>query len=197
MKISLYLNEITKGPCVIGWCFSSVGIWRQASRIHGVSVVCDEQLSCWPAHEGKGCLTSLVLPQQPSEEHCWFELQTWRGRSCGWKSSGWAAHLQAKAMFSLHMQRASGWSSCTFLVRKRGGRQTDVFYSRYSPTFMGQAGSLNLHVLGTLKGVCCALCNLGRVIWQVNSWAEHSGLLQLSCAVIAVHHHAFHYWPNL
>lgn len=82
MKISLYLNEITKDPCMIGWCFSSVRVWRQANRIQRVSVVCDERLSCWPAHGSKGCLTSLVLPQQPSKECCWFELGTWRGCSC-------------------------------------------------------------------------------------------------------------------
>lgn len=82
MKISLYLNEITKDPCVIGWCFSSVRVWRQANRIQRVSVVCNEQLSCWPAHESKGWLTSFLLPQQPSKEHCWFELGTWKGCSC-------------------------------------------------------------------------------------------------------------------
>lgn len=164
---------------MIGWWFSSVRVWRQANRIHGVSVVCGEQLSCWPAHESKGSQTSLVLPQQPLRS---IAGSSWghggaAAASCGWKSSGWALHLQAKGTFSLHLQRASGWSSWAFLARTWGGKQTDVFYSRYSPTFMGQGGTLNLRVLGTLKGVCWALCNLGRVIWQVNSWAEHSGLL--------------------
>jgi len=41
------------------------------------------------------------------------------------------------------------------------------------PLLLGvrQAGAalLNLHVLGTNKGACWALCNLGHVTWQVNS----------------------------
>lgn len=47
--------------------------------------------------------------------------------SCGWESSGGVAHLQAKATFSLHLQKASGWPSRAVLARTRGRRQMDVF----------------------------------------------------------------------
>lgn len=43
-----------------------------------------------------------------------------------------------------------------------------------------EAALLNPCVLATNKSACWALCNLGHVIWQVNSWAEHLGFLQLS-----------------
>jgi len=78
--MSLYSNGITKAPCVTGQC-SSGRFWRQANGTQGLSFFGDVKLRCWAAHETKGCLTSFIVPRQPSEEHCWFDLGMWRGRS--------------------------------------------------------------------------------------------------------------------
>ena len=93
--------------------------------MQGLSVFGDAKRSCWAAHESKGCLTSFILPRQPSEEHCWFKLGTWRGRSSRLWLGSIPVELRVSNQNGLFSTPVKGrWLASMNLAGQDKGRET-------------------------------------------------------------------------